>query len=421
MKVLHFCSFYRPFGGAEKLLFSVLDLLERNGVENVVVAPESQSSGATGERREYFVSHLEYPFSRADLFSAIRTNRRLVSVIQEIIDRERPDVIHLHNQQNPFVYYACVSTGIPLVRNVHDPRLYCPTNWRLLPDKSLCPYPFGRACLRQGCVKWTPGEIKKLAFMIFNRRLSFQNTAFIIESQEAYQLALQNGYREDQLYLLPNCTTLRPREVEEENKRRSRIPGQNSILFVGRASYEKGLHFLLRSLVRVQNDFKLYILTAGDYFQQNVAPLIESLGLTSRVEVRLNAGYEETARFYSMADVVVVPSIWFETFCLVGIEAFSHMTPVVATRTGGIKDWCVDGETGFLVDIFDETGMAQAIDTLLANPEMRRQFGLNGYSRVERLYTQDVYFERLSALYEKVVQNGKGDSDRLSRLARRAV
>lgn len=411
MKVVHFCSFYRPFGGAERLLFSVLDLLESHSMENVIIAPESQSNGHTGKRKEYFLSYLEYPFSRSNLYSAVRTNRRLAAAIRKILECEQPNVIHLHNQQNPFVYYACVSSGKPLVRNVHDPRLYCPTNWRLLPDDSLCPYPFGRACIQQGCVKLTPAEIKHLASMIFNRWLSFQNTTFIIESREAYQLALQNGYSKRQLCLIPNFTTLEPVERVAEEKRKNKIPGQNSILFVGRASYEKGLHFLLRSLTRVRNEFKLYILTAGDYFHQKIAPLIESLGLSHKAEVRLDTDYAETARYYSLADVVIVPSVWFETFCLVGIEAFSHMTPVIATRTGGIKDWNVDGETGFLVDVFDEQGMAHAIDRLLSDPEEARQFGVNGYNRVARLYTGDIYFKRLRALYERVAKNGKGAAD----------
>ena len=60
MKVLHFCSYYRPLGGAEKLLFNVLDLLEHNGVENVIVAPEVASNGPTGLRKEYFVDLLFY-------------------------------------------------------------------------------------------------------------------------------------------------------------------------------------------------------------------------------------------------------------------------------------------------------------------------------------------------------------------------
>jgi glycosyltransferase involved in cell wall biosynthesis len=411
MKILHFCSYYRPFGGAERLLFTVLDVLEKHGLENVIVAPEAQSGGLTGKRKEYFVDYLEYPFGQSDLFSSLSRNRRLVSAIKQIVEKEHPDVIHLHNQQNPFVYYACVSTGRPLVRNVHDPRLYCPTNWRLLPDKSLCPYPFGRACVKQGCVKWTPAEIKHLAFMIFHRQLSFKNTTFLIESRESYNLAIQNGYKQDQLYLIPNFTTLQPMDVEMECKRKNKVPGENSLLFVGRASYEKGLHFLLESLPHVRNEFKLYILTSGDYFHRKIAPLIQSLGLSNRVEVRMDTSYEETARFYSMADVAIVPSIWFETFCLVGIEAFSHLTPVIGTRTGGIKDWCVDGETGFLVNMFDTKGMAKAVDTLLDDQEMRAQFGRNGYLRVQRHYADEVYFERLVQLYERLRGNGKGNSN----------
>jgi glycosyltransferase involved in cell wall biosynthesis len=421
MKVLHFCSYYRPFGGAERLLFSVLDLLESRGVTNVVVAPGSQSEGATGKRAEHFVDFLEYPFGRSDLLSAALNNRRLMRSISRIVADERPDVIHLHNQQNPFVYLGCLRTGIPLVRNVHDPRLYCPTSWRLLPDRSHCPHPFGRACLTEGCIGWTPAEVKNLAATIFNRRLSFRNTTLIVESREAYELARQNGYPDDRLAFIPNFTKLRPIEVERAEKERHSDPNRRRVLFVGRASYEKGLHLLLRAMARARSGFQLHVLTSGDYYQQKVAPLVEELGLQRRVEARFDSTYEETARYYSMADVVVVPSVWFETFCLVGIEAMARMTPVIATRTGGIKDWCADGETGLLVDVFDEAALAGAIDRLLENPELRRRMGENGYRRVAALYNEDHYFERLEALYRKVANHGEAGSDRFARMAGRAV
>ena len=282
MKVVHVCSFYRPVGGAEKLLFSVLDLLESRGVENVVLAPESQSPGATGRRRELFVDFLEYPFARSHLFTSLRNNLRLVAAISDVLEAEQPDVIHLHNQQNPFVYKACGDSDIPLVRNVHDPRLYCPTNWRLLPDGQLCPYPFGRACVTQGGVGLSPGEVKHVAAMVWNRHLSSKNTTLIIESRASYELARQNGYADDQMCLIPNCTAVPDETVAAADKARHYTPGANQLLFVGRASREKGLPFLLHALTRVRHDFTLNLLTAGDYYHHEIAPLIERLGLRSR-------------------------------------------------------------------------------------------------------------------------------------------
>ncbi len=421
MKVLHVCSFYQPFGGAEKLLFSVLDLLEDRGVENAVLAPASQMAGATGRRAEHFVDFLEYPFSRADLLTSIRHNTRLMTAVHRVIEAERPDIIHLHNQQNPFIYKACTDSGIPLVRNVHDPRLYCPTNWRLLPDESLCPHPFGRACLTEGCVKPTAGDVKHLAAMAWNRHLSFRNTTLIIESRESWELALQNGYRADQMALIPNCTHVPPIEVVEAEKAAACKPGGHELLFVGRASREKGLPFLLHALTRVRSPFTLNLLTAGDYYQQEIAPLIDRLGLASRVNVRLNTSYEETARYYASADAVIVPSVWFETFCLVGIEAFAHMTPVIGTRVGGIKDWCIDDETGLLVDVFDEAGLAEGIDRMLGDPALRQRLGRNGFLRARALYSEQAYFERLQGLYQKVVTDGTRHVDRLPRMAGRAL
>ena len=422
MKILHVCSFYQPLGGAEKLLFSVLDLLEQRGVENVVLAPMSQSAGATGRRREHFVDFLEYPFERSGLYVSIRDNRRLAAAVTSLLREERPDVIHLHNQQNPFVYKACSDSGIPMVRNLHDPRLYCPTNWRLLPDGSLCPYPFGRACLTQGCVTPTPGDVKHIAVMAWNRHLSFTNTTLIIESRESYELALQNGYTPEQMSLIPNCTSVLPSEdAVAAEKARACVPGGNQLLFVGRASREKGLPFLLHALTRVRSDFTLNLLTAGDYFHHEIAPLITRLGLESRVNVRLNTSYADTARYYAAADAVIVPSVWFETFCLVGIEAYSHMTPVIATRVGGIKDWCVDGETGFLVDVFDEVALADRIDRMLGDPDLRQRLGRNGFRRAQELYNEQEYFKRLHGLYEKVVTDGTRHADRLPGLAGRTL
>jgi glycosyltransferase involved in cell wall biosynthesis len=421
MKVLHVCSFYRPFGGAEKLLFDVLKMLESRGVTTAVVAPASQAGYATNARAEHFVDFLEYPFSRTRLSTALRDNRRMMKSLRESILCERPDVIHLHNQQNPFVYMACLATGVPVVRNVHDPRLYCPTNWRLLPDRTLCPYPMGRACFQQGCVDCSPASIKHLAALLLGRHLSFQNTTFIIESIASYQLALQNGYSPESLCLIPNFTTLRPMDEELAFKARHHRPGGRNILFVGRASYEKGVEFLLRALAGVRSDFTLHLLTAGDYFTSTVAPLITRLGLTGRVQARLDTSYQETARYYSMADVVVVPSVWYETFCLVGIEAFAHLTPVVATRVGGIPDWCVDGETGRLVDAFDEGALGRAIEDLLDNPERARQFGVNGYNRVKALYGPELYYERLVGLYERAAGRGENPPHRLPGLAGRSL
>jgi glycosyltransferase involved in cell wall biosynthesis len=192
-------------------------------------------------------------------------------------------------------------------------------------------------------------------------------------------------------------------------------------LFVGRASPEKGVTFLLRALTRVRQPFVLNLLTAGDYYHREVAPLIDRLGLRSRVNVKLDASYEETARHYSAADAVIVPSVWFETFCLVGIEAFSHMTPVIATRVGGIKDWCVDGETGFLVDVFDESALAERIDRVLADPDLGKRLGRNGFHRAQQLYSEQMYYERLYGLYQKVSRDGTHHADRFAGMAGRAL
>ena len=97
--------------------------------------------------------------------------------------------------------------------------------------------------------------------------------------------------------------------------------------------------------------------------------------------------------------MVVVPSVWLETFSLVGLEAYANMKPVIGSRIGGIRDWLKDGETGWFVEPGDSVDLAEKIDIAMSDPERTREMGCAGYNRAVTFYGSELYLERLLEIY----------------------
>lgn len=407
MKVLHLCDHYRPIGGAEKLLFDTLDALEKAGVENIIATHDYPANKATGSRKEYIVHDLDmHPFSW-NFLDYLARGLRSKKPLRRIIEEERPDVIHIHNMQNPFAISTAVRMA-PTVRSIHDPRLYCFNNWRILrKTREICPYPLGRKCVTEGCL-WPDllgftfegrCAMPRYASYLLHRKVD----KLIVESEAMHACVIQNGYREEQMAYLPNFT--RTFDFEEVMRRSDELdkPEENSILFVGRASFEKGVDHLLEAAATLKIPFKLYLVTGGPAMSQ-IYDKIKELNLSDKVEVPGVQSYEKTRDYYAMADVVVVPSVWIESFCLVGIEAMANAKPVVAFRTGGIPDWLADGQTGYLAECRNVGDLAAKIERVLADKAAAKAMGIMGYRRVQEKYTMDVYLPRLINIYESAIK-----------------
>jgi starch synthase len=86
-------------------------------------------------------------------------------------------------------------------------------------------------------------------------------------------------------------------------------------------------------------------------------------------------------------DVFVTPSICFDTFGLVNLEAMEHGKPVVATVFGGSPEVVADGVTGFVANPFDLAAYTARIEELLLDPERARAMGAAGRQRMLERFT----------------------------------
>ncbi|MEK7392038.1 MAG: glycosyltransferase, partial [Fibrobacterota bacterium] len=119
---------------------------------------------------------------------------------------------------------------------------------------------------------------------------------------------------------------------------------------------------------------------------------------------------------YAGATVFCCPSI-YEPFGITNLEAMASCTPVVATRTGGIPEIVVQGETGYLVDIEPISaadpeakdparfaqGLADAMNRILTNPDLAHRMGLASRKRVEEKFSWKSIAAQTLSFYEETI------------------
>ena len=136
-----------------------------------------------------------------------------------------------------------------------------------------------------------------------------------------------------------------------------------------------------------------------DAYRRKVFALVESLGLEGSVEFR-HADFNSMPQLYTESDVVVYPTLADEPLGLVPLEAMSCRRPVVGSSCGGIIETILDGKTGYLVEPGDPVSLAQALTTLLSNPDRAREMGEHGRQHVIHNFDIAQHVEALVLRYE---------------------
>ncbi|BAY77634.1 group 1 glycosyl transferase [Nostoc linckia NIES-25] len=109
----------------------------------------------------------------------------------------------------------------------------------------------------------------------------------------------------------------------------------------------------------------------------------------------------EIASAYRASDLVWYPTIDDEPFGLVPLEAMACAIPLIVSRSGGMVETVVDGETGLIVDKNDHNALANAAIRILADETLRTRIVKQGQEHV-RMFDADSYVNRLEKLYKEV-------------------
>jgi phosphatidylinositol alpha-mannosyltransferase len=159
------------------------------------------------------------------------------------------------------------------------------------------------------------------------------------------------------------------------------LDGRLNVLFVGRLERRKGFEFLLRAFAHVQAALpETRLLVVGAFSPEDAAPyrtLSQELGLR-HVEFVGPVSDDELPRYYRSGHLFCAPSIGYESFGLVLLEALAAGAPVVASDIRGYRTVLTDEQACLLAPPRDATALADAIIQLLRDPARREIIGRRG-------------------------------------------
>ena len=169
------------------------------------------------------------------------------------------------------------------------------------------------------------------------------------------------------------------------------------ILFCGMVSEEKGVGILLEACAHLKAKgvhFSCKILgrAVSQADHKFFTDFIQSNQMEDIVQLTGPLHGDEKWKAYFCADLFCFPTFYSaETFPVVAIEAMMFGLPVVATNWRGLPDIVVNGETGFLVPPKDAKSIAERLERLILDPDLRRTMGAAGRRRYEQNFTVEKF------------------------------
>jgi len=230
-----------------------------------------------------------------------------------------------------------------------------------------------------------------------SRSIIANSSAIVRDIEQEYCLDLSGEHVHIVPHGLPPKTT--PSRVHPSSTLR--------ILFVGRFERRKGIDILLETIPIVLTQYSNIVFAlVGDcnIDEDGFGPVyrrrIESLALQypGCIELTGILSDVELSHQYDKADIFVAPSR-YESFGLVFLEAMMHQTACIGTRVGGIPEVVADGLTGLLLPDLSPYSLAEALLTLIRDPELRNQLAENGLQAFCQRFTHETMASSIEKIY----------------------
>jgi glycosyltransferase involved in cell wall biosynthesis len=330
------------------------------------------------------VTGLTNNFADVDRFELLYTHPTIDARFDAFLERARPDLVHVH-------HLTCLSTsmiavararGLPVVMSLHDYWMVCLRGQRIRPDdlgicdvldrdrcltclNQLWPHllPMGPRSLVDRLRRQPPAAEKLQAWERHVRRMLEQCQALVTPSRFHRDRFIEWGAARSQVFVAPYGVSRDVAGPPRQPRPRRHVG------FIGSVIPTKGVHVLCEAFSRLDRaDLVLHIHGETPVFHGDATYVDRVRQLVPpHLTVRFHGRYErdDLPAILDALDVLVVPSLWWESYCLTVREGALAGLPVIASRLGGIEDAIEDGiATGFRAGDAGELArqLARALD-----------------------------------------------------------
>ncbi|MFN3739291.1 MAG: glycosyltransferase family 4 protein [Thermodesulfovibrionales bacterium] len=405
MKIILINKFLYPKGGDAISTLETGRLLSDKGHEVYYWGMEHPEN-PDYPYKAYFVSYVDYNKpsgvfkelkSALNILYSFEAKRKIDTFIKMI----KPDIVHLNNfahQISPSILYVFTKYKIPTVMTMRDYKLVCPSYSMLLKGRPCERCKNGRYyfCFLKRCTKgsFVKSLLNTIEMYLHHDILHIYNKIdiFISPSRFLMEKVKEMGFKGKIIYL--------PNFVDVKNLQPSYNYEEESIVYFGRLSYEKGLETLIEAVKGLP--IRLKIIGEG--------PLKGYL-ISKVKNERINnidfLGYKkgnELEKEIKKSMFVVLPSEWYENNPRTVIESFALGKPVIGARIGGIPELVIDNETGLTFRPQSIEDLREKLLRLVNDKSGIVEMGRKARKYIEERFNPERHYEELMTIYKKAIE-----------------
>ena len=243
-------------------------------------------------------------------------------------------------------------------------------------------------------------KIMKPFWFIYKKFIEQADKIHVLSPNIIESSKIINPYKE-KCVVIPQGINLEDKSDNEKvNKIKEKYKGRKILFSLGRLVKYKGFIYGIEAMKKVDN--AIYLIGGSGPLKEDFENYIKANQLEDKVELLGRIEDGELDNYYKACDIYLFPSIMqSEAFGIVQLEAMKYRKPVINTNLGtGVNYVSIHNETGLTVEPENSEQLANTINKLLNNDNLRATFELNARKRVEQFFDIKVIKNGDNKLYE---------------------
>jgi len=433
-KILMLLGWYYPdsIGGTEKYVKNLSLGLKKLGY-NVEIAAPSKNTIKLEEYTHSGIKVYRYPVSNNKFIQ--HPDKKLTPLnfdqFVDLIDKVSPDLIHMHSLVTDCgVSHAIFikQKNIPLVFTIHVAGVMCPRGTFMRWGVEQC----DRKLIVNKCAscllnfKGIPKTLSRMLVALQIRKLKFFKNIpklnMIIGSKNEIDSRIRTIH---ELFAIPDCVVVvsqwlketielnqfknkklffSKHGIESDNVTKLAEDNKEKIVFsyIGRFYYLKGIHVLLEAFKKIENiniELRLFGVAESDEQKVYLKKLKKITGDDFRIKFMGELVEDNREEIMNSIDVLIVPSVCFETGPLVVLEAFHHGIPVIGSNLGGISELVLNEKNGLLFAVGNVDDLKTSIERFVYEDGLLDKLKSN----IEPVRRNEEVVHEMNNLYESLL------------------